>query len=265
MSRSPTRQSYSGRCEADALSGVSAPNRQAPSGTPVSSQLGGQVGANLMIEMYSRRNASNVLPIMWTLGELDIDYVRHDIGGSLHGVNTCEHVTMNPSGSIPAMVRDNGLVLWEPNSIIRFLCRRYDQSGCLLPRSDEDHALADQWMHWYTTNLYPRYSELASSLVRPEPTVRDFGKIPDLRSAMKETLSILGYHLNKSNYLLGGCLSMVDIPFGALYFCYLNLEIDRPESTGLDTWYRRLCQRPAFVEHVMSPFGTNSGEFLRPE
>ena len=218
-----------------------------------------------MIEVFSRRNASNVLPIMWTIGELDVDYVRHDIGGSLHGVNTCEYLAMNPSGSIPAMVRDNGVVLWEPNTIVRYLCRRYDHSGSLLPRSEEDLALADQWMHWYTTNLYPPYVELTSSLVGTEPTVREFGKMPNHRSAMKETLSILSYHLDKSSYMLGGYLSMVDIPFGALYFCYLNLEIDRPEFKMLDVWYLRLCQRPAFVEHVMSPFGKNSGEILRPE
>jgi len=163
------------------------------------------------------------------------------------------------------MVRDNGVVLWEPNTIVRYLCRRYDRSGCLLPRSEEDHALADQWMHWYTTNLYPPYVELTSSLVGTDPTVRDFGTILNLRSAMKETLSILSYHLNESSYMLGGYLSMVDIPFGALYFCYLNLGVDRPEFKRLDSWYGRLCRRPAFVEHVMSPFGTNSGKALRPE
>lgn len=216
-----------------------------------------------MIEVFSRRNASNVLPVMWTIGELDIDYVRHDIGGWLGRMQTSEYLAMNPSGRIPTIVRGGDCVLWDSNAIVRYLCRRYDQNGCLLPRSGQDYALADQWMDWYKTTLYPPYIDLTWSIVRTEPTVRDFRKIRHLQSATEETLAILNYHLNKSNFMLGDYLSMADIPFDALYFRYLNFEIDRSEFKRIDTWYRRLCHRPAFVEHVMFPFGTNPGEWYR--
>ena len=52
--------------------------------------------------------------------------------------------------------------------------------------------------------------------------------------------------------MLGDYFSVADIPFGVLYFLYLNLEIGRPELKGMDAWYGRVCQRPAFVERVMS-------------
>ena len=217
-----------------------------------------------MIEVFSRRNASNVLPVMWTIGELGIDYIRHDIGGAFGGTRTSEYLAMNPNGRIPT-IRDGNFILWESNTIVRYLCRRYDRTGHLLPQSLQDCALADQWMDWHKTTLYPHYIDLTWSIVRTEPAARDLRTICRLQSATEEALAILDHHLGKSGYVLGDSLTMADIPLGALYYRYMQLEIDRPGFKWLDAWYRRLCQRTAYVEHVMFPFGTNPGEWYRLE
>ena len=217
-----------------------------------------------MIEVFSRRNASNVLPVMWTIGELGIDCIRHDIGGSFSGTRTTEYLEMNPNGRIPT-IKDGSFTLWESNTIVRYLCRRYDKSGHLLPQSVEACALADQWMDWHKTTLYPPCIDLIWSTVRTEPAARDFGKIRRLQSATEEALAILDHQLGNSSHVLGDSLSMADIPLGAIYHRYMNLEIDRPGFERIDTWYRRLCRRPAYVEHVMFPFGTNPGEWYRLE
>jgi len=106
------------------------------------------------IEVFGRRNASNVLPVMWTIGELEIPYIRHDTGGSFGGTRTPEYLATNPNGRIPTL-RDGDFVLWESNAIVRYLCRRYDGQGALPPRSEEGYALTDQWMDWHKTTLYP--------------------------------------------------------------------------------------------------------------
>ena len=217
-----------------------------------------------MIEVFSRRNASNVLPVMWTVGELGIDCIRHDIGGSFGGTRTPKYLSMNPNGRIPT-IRDGSFFLWESNAIVRYLCRRYDKTGHLLPQSVEDFALADQWMDWHKTTLYPPCIDLIWSIVRTEPAVRDSGKIRRYQSATEEALAILDQHLGKSGHMLGNSLSMADFPVGALYHRYMQLEIDRPGFEWIDAWYRRLCQRPAYVEHVMFPFGANPGEWYQLE
>ena len=63
-----------------------------------------------MIEVFSRRNASNVLPVMWTIGELGIDYVRSDIGGAFGGTKTSEYLAMNPNGRVPT-IKDGSFIL----------------------------------------------------------------------------------------------------------------------------------------------------------
>ena len=216
------------------------------------------------IEVFGRRNASNVLPVMWTVGELEIPYIRHDTGGSFGGTRAPEYLAMNPNGRIPTL-RDGDFVLWESNAIVRYLCRRYDGQGALLPRSEEGYALADQWMDWHKTTLYPPCIDLTWALVRTEPAVRDRRKIAELQAQTETRLAILDKHLARTGHVVDDRFTMADIPFGALVYRYLNLEIERPAFPQIASWYVRLSERPAFIEHVMFPFGNDPGEWYRLE
>lgn len=216
------------------------------------------------IEVFSRRNASNVLPVMWTIGELGLPCIRHDVGGSFGGTDSGDYLAMNPNGRIPT-IRDEDFVLWESNAIIRYLCRRYDKGNILLPETEEGYALADQWMDWHKTTLYPPYIDLVWALVRTEPAVRDRGRIAGLLAATEAALAVLEERLAQSSHVAGDRLTMADIPLGALVHRHLNLELERTPLPRIDAWYRRLAERPAFAEHVMFPFGRNPGEWYRLE
>lgn len=217
-----------------------------------------------MIEIFSRRNSSNVLPVMWTLGELDISYKRHDVGGSFGGTKTPDYLALNPNGRIPT-IRDGKFVLWESNAIVRYLCRKYDKTNHLLPSTEEFYALADQWMDWYKTTLYPPYIDLFWSIVRTEPALRSEVVIADRHRATQPALQVLNDHLSETSYMVADRLTMADIPIGCLIYRYFKLELDRPEYLAIDAWYKRLCERPAYHEHVLFPFGTNPAEWYRYE
>lgn len=171
---------------------------------------------------------------------------------------------MNPNGRIPT-IRDGGFVLWESNAIVRYLCRRYDNSRLLLPESEETYALADQWMDWHKTTLYPPYIDLFWAVVRTEPAIRSETRIAELKRATEAALRVLDKHLANKPFVLGNRLTMADIPIGALVHRYLNLEINRPELPNINAWYRRLSVRPAYQEHVMFEFGTDPGDWYRLE
>ena len=57
---------------------------------------------------------------------------------------------------------------------------------------------------------------------------------------------------------------MADIPFGGLVYRYLSLDIDRPRFPHIEACYSRLCERSAYQEHIMLPFGTEPGELVSP-
>jgi glutathione S-transferase len=212
-----------------------------------------------MIEVWGRRNASNVLPVMWAIGELGLAHTRHDVGGSFGGLEAPAFRAMNPNGRIPT-IRDRGQILWESNAVVRHLARRYGQ-GSLLPDTEPDYSAADQWMEWHKTTPYPPYIELFWAIVRTEPAHRRPGRIARLAETVGRRLEILDDHLAERAYVLGERLTMADIPFGPMIHRYFGLDVERPDLPRISAWYARLRARPAFCEHVMFPFGSSPAEW----
>ena len=99
-----------------------------------------------MLEIWGRRNSGNAIPVMFAVGELGLNYKRHDVGGSFGGLDTAAYAQLNPNRKIPT-VNDNGRVIWESQTIIRYLAREYG-SGTLWPEDSYELAMADQWMEW---------------------------------------------------------------------------------------------------------------------
>lgn len=216
-----------------------------------------------MLEIWGRRNSSNVIPVMWAVGELGLAHRRHDVGGSFGGLDRPDYLAMNPNGLIPT-IDDEGFVLWESNAIVRYLCRRYGQGG-LLPDSETECAVADQWMEWCKTTPYPECIGLFWAIVRTEPRSRDPGFIAARHEALVEALDILEAHLAGRAYVAGDRVTMADIPLGPMVHRYFDLDVTRPDFPNVTAYYERLRERPAFREHAMIPFGRNPAEWYRLE
>ena len=216
-----------------------------------------------MIEIWGRRNASNVMPVMWALGELGRPHVRHDIGGSFGGTDSRAFRQLNPNGRIPTLV-DGDLVLFESNAVVRYLCRRYG-AGTLLPDDEAGCARADQWMEWHKTTLYPPYIDLFWAIVRTEPMLRDPAAIARLSNALRDPLAILEAHLAERPFVTGERLTMADIVIGPAIHRLLALEVERPPIPRIEAWYAALQERPAFRVHAMFPYGRNPAEWYRYE
>jgi len=216
-----------------------------------------------MLEVWGRRNSSNVIPVMWAIGELGLPHKRHNVGGSFAGLDSPDYLAMNPNGLIPT-IDDEGFVLWESNAIVRYLCRRYGQ-GNLHPDSEAECAIADQWMEWCKTTPYPACIELFWAIVRTEPICRDPGFIAARNESLGGSLQILDAHLADRAYIAGDRLTMADVPLGPMVHRYFDLDVARPELPNVTAWYKRLSERPAFREHAMVRFGRNPAEWYTLE
>ena len=216
-----------------------------------------------MIEVWGRRNSSNVAPVMWAIAELDLDHVRHDVGGTFGGLEGAKFFTLNPNRRIP-VIQDQGMVLWESNAIIRYLAGKYGQ-GTLFPNDESARAHSDQWMEWCKTTLYPEFFPIFWQLIRVEKEKQDLELVARCVESTARTLRILERQLTDRDFVAGDSLTMGDLPLGAMAYRYFNLDIQRPELPHIESWYQRLRQRSAYQHHVMIPFGNSLKEWLELE
>src|SRR3989442_525159 len=67
--------------------------------------------------------------------------------------------------------------------------------------------------------------------------------------------------LDTPDFLAGHSLSLDDVTAGTSLYRYFELEIERPQLTQVERWYRSLQEREAFRTHIMIPFGELRGRF----
>jgi glutathione S-transferase len=117
-----------------------------------------------MLRIWGRTNSLNVQKALLALEEAGVAYERRDAGLSFGVVNTPEYRSMNPNGLVPT-IEDGGFVLWESNSIVRYVCSRY-APGRLWPTDPQARAAAERWMDWQLTTLLDPLNALFRPLVR---------------------------------------------------------------------------------------------------
>lgn len=81
-----------------------------------------------MLTVWGRKNSINVQKVMWTVGELGLEYRRHDVGRQFGGLDTPEFLALNPNGLVP-VIEDGGTVVWESNAVVRYLAAKYGAGG----------------------------------------------------------------------------------------------------------------------------------------
>ncbi len=201
-----------------------------------------------MLKVYGRITSSNVMKVLWMLSELGVDFERVDAGMDYGVVDTPEYRAMNPNGRVPT-IQDGELTLWESNAIVRYLAAKH--GGEALWPSDLAHrADLDRWMDWQQTTLNPAFTPVFWGLVRTAPEDRNHDTIKAAVGASCNALTILEHRLKNQNWPGGNTLSIADIPLGPNVHRFFNLDFERPNLPNVRDWYDRMCERPAFQQHV---------------
>jgi glutathione S-transferase len=203
-----------------------------------------------MLKIWGRTNSVNVKKVLWAAEELGLPCQRIDAGME-HGVTkTPEYMKMNPNSLVPTIDED-GFVLWESHSIVRYLCAKHG-AGTLWPTDLKARADAERWMDWAFT-FQSAMRSVFWGLIRTPPEKRDPKAIEEGRRKSAELLSVLERTLARRPYVGGASFTMGDIPLGCEVQRWMRVPIERPPLPAVQAWFDRLCARPAFSKHVDLP------------
>ena len=145
------------------------------------------------LTIWGRANSVNVQKVLWCLCELDLTYERIDAGMQFGRNCDPAYLAMNPNGRVPTLV-DGDFVLWESNSIMRYLVLAYREGSPIFPKAPKRRASVDRWLDWTLSTLQPVDRPVFWALVRTPVEQRDMVAIqkdatPRPRSGASSTRS----------------------------------------------------------------------------
>lgn len=141
-----------------------------------------------MLTVWGRNNSTNVKKVLWCLEVLGIPYQRIDVGGQYGKLNDPQYRALNPNGLIPCL-QDKDFILWESNTIVRYLAAQYGQNSLYLA-DHHQRASAEKWMDWATSSVVEPFKAVFIGLVRTPPEQQDKVKIAQGMEKMNTLMSI---------------------------------------------------------------------------
>ncbi|WP_448144268.1 glutathione S-transferase family protein [Pseudomonas silesiensis] len=204
-----------------------------------------------MLKIWGRKNSSNVRKPLWAAEELGLAYEAIDAGGAFGVVDTPEYRAMNPNGRVP-VIEDDGFVLWESNTIVRYLLASHANGTAWYPENPQVRAAAEKWMDWTTSSFAGPFRTVFWGVLRTPEDKQDW---PAIKAAIKECddlLSMADQALATQPYLSGNDIGMGDISLGSFIYAWFEMPIERAPQPHVEAWYARLKQRPAYRKAVMT-------------
>jgi glutathione S-transferase len=209
-----------------------------------------------MLRILGKASSINVRKVLWTCAELGLPFERKDWGAGFQPTRQPAFLALNPNAMVPVIVDGLGAdatVLWESNTICRYLAGRHGDGGALLPREPAARARVEQWMDWQATELNNSWRYAFMALVRNSPAHQDAAQVEDGIAQWNRHMGILEGQLAKTGaYAAGAEFSLADVVLGLSLNRWLMTPMARPDYPALRAYAALLEQRPGCREFCMN-------------
>jgi len=197
-----------------------------------------------MLKILGKATSINVRKVLWTCDELDLAYEREDWGSGFRATDNPAFLQLNPNAMVPVLI-DGELVLWESNTICRYLCAQYGQ-GKLLPSAPAARAAVEKWMDWQLADLNNSWRYAFMSLVRHSPAHQDAGQLAAGIDGWNKMMGVLEQQLQATGaYVCGEQFTLADIVLGLSVKRWLMAPITRPDYPAIAAYHARLADKTA--------------------
>lgn len=201
-----------------------------------------------MIKILGKTSSINVRKVLWTCEEAGLEYQQEDYGSGFASTQTDAFRAMNPNEMVPVLI-DGDFVLWESNSICRYLARIAGRTD-LLPADAQACANVEHWMDWQATEFNNAWRYVFPALARKNPAYSDRQAIEAGIKEWNHCIGIVNQQLEKTQgWVAGDSFSLADIVLGLSINRWKMTPFEHPEFPALEAWFARLNQREAFLRH----------------
>ena len=201
-----------------------------------------------MLKLLGRASSINVRKVLWLCEELGLDIVHEPWGEGGLDLASPAFLAMNPNAMVPVLC-DGDLVLWESNTICRYLAAREGRTD-LLPAQPAARAKVEQWMDWQATELNTAWRYAFMALVRGSAAHGDAQAVASSVAAWNRHMAILDAQLGRTRgNAAGPDFTLADIVLGVSTNRWFMTPMERPHLPAVERYYDRLSQRAGFLRH----------------
>lgn len=201
-----------------------------------------------MLKILGRATSTNVQKVLWFCDSQNRIY-EHDneIGGAFGRNDSPEFLAMNPNGRVPVVI-DGDFVMWESNSILRYLARQ--SKSDLYPSDFQTRQTIERWMDWELSLLAPRHVPVFIGLVRTKAEDRNQKAIDAAVVQWNAAMQVLEGQLAENRFVAGEKFSLADIPIAPIAHRWFNLDIERIDAPHIRRWYDSFADDAGFRKWV---------------
>ncbi len=201
-----------------------------------------------MLTILGKSPSINVRKVLWTCAEIGIDYQQEEWGAGFRPTDDPAFLRLNPNALVP-VIRDGDDVLWESNTICRYLAAKHGRED-LLPAAPMARAQVEKWMDWQVAELNNAWRYAFMGLVRRSAAHADPLAIEASVAAWTRHMAILECQLGATGaYVNGAKFSLADIVLGLSVHRWMAAPITRPAMPAVEAYYERLSTRSGFMAH----------------
>jgi glutathione S-transferase len=196
-----------------------------------------------MVKILGRSTSGNVQKVVWLLEELGQPYTREDYGRQFNNTQTEAYLKLNPSGKVPTLV-DGDVVVWESNTILRYLCSKSARGPALHPTEPAARSQVERWMDWQLASLNgPYLGVFKESKKKEEERAASF--VADSKELAAQ-LELLEKGTAGRAFIAGANFSIADICLGPIVDRCLGFPVALPAVPGVRAWRDKIVSRAAY-------------------
>lgn len=201
-----------------------------------------------MLKILGKSSSINVRKVLWTCTEIGLPYELEQWGSGAQATNTAYFLALNPNAMVPVIV-DEGVSLWESNSICRYLAGKHQRAD-LLPVEAMQRAQVEKWMDWQATELNNSWRYAFMALVRQSAAHQDPGALANSVAEWNRHMQLLDAQLSATGaYVNGMAFTLADIVLGLSVHRWMSAPIARFQLPAIAAYYELLSQRNGFMQH----------------
>lgn len=205
--------------------------------------------APALLRILGKRQSINVRKVLWACDEIGIAYTQEDWGAGTRSTSDPEFLALNPKALVPVVV-DDGEVLTESNSIVRYLAAKHSRAD-LLPGDALARARVEEMMDWQATELNGSWRVAFQVIVRKNQSAGTAEQVRKSLADWSAMMQLLERRLaGGAPYVCGGTFTAADIVIGLSVNRWFQIPVERPDMPLARSYLERLMQRPASKAHL---------------